>query len=311
MRLDLLGADGVFSSADAAVHGLDGHALGRLVRSGECLRLTRGWYAVTPAEPLTARSRHALTATALGRAHAGRAVVSHHGALVLHGLPTYAVDLDTVHLTLLPRPSGARVPNASARRRGLVIHRPIPGLAPSPPPVTGGSSVTTTVPLAWAVVQTGLVHGPEAALVPADAALARGLVTAERLARAVEGLAGHPGLSAVRAALPHADGRHESPGETRTAYVLRSLGFDLEPQVELTAEGRRYRADFRVRGTRVLVEFDGAVKYADPRALFEEKQREDALRRAGWVVVRVVWSDLADPGRLESRLRRALVQAAA
>lgn len=68
---------------------------------------------------------------------------------------------------------------------------------------------------------------------------------------------------------------------------------------------------FRVRGTRVLVEFDGAVKYADARALFEEKQREDALRRAGWVVVRVVWSDLGDPARLRRRLQQAMAQAAA
>jgi very-short-patch-repair endonuclease len=167
------------------------------------------------------------------------------------------------------------------------------------------------VPPAWAVVQTGLVHGPESALVAADAALSRGLVGTEQLARAVDGLAGHPGMAPVRAALQHADARHESLGETRTAYVLRCLGFDLEPQVELVAEGRRYRADFRVRGSRVLVEFDGAVKYTDRAALFEEKQREDALRRAGWVVVRVVWSDLAQPARLHRRLWEALAHAAA
>ena len=96
--------------------------------------------------------------------------------------------------------------------------------------------------------------------------------------------AGRRGIGPVRAALGHADGRHGSPGESRTAYVLRALGHDVEPQVEVSAEGRRYRADFRVRGTRVLVEFDGQVKYADPTALFEEKRREDALRRTscGW-----------------------------
>lgn len=171
--------------------------------------------------------------------------------------------------------------------------------------------MTTTVPVAWAVVQAGLVHGPESALVAADAALARGLVTTVELAQAVDRLAGHPGLAAVRVALPAADGRHESPGETRTAYLLRALGFEVHPQVELVAEGRRYRADFRIRGTRVLVEFDGAVKYADPRALFQEKQREDALRRAGWVVVRLVWADLADPAEIRRRVRRAIGQAAA
>ncbi|MGO4599444.1 type IV toxin-antitoxin system AbiEi family antitoxin domain-containing protein [Terrabacter sp. 2RAF25] len=312
MRLDLLGAGGVFSAADAAAQGLDGHALSRLVRAGDCLRLTRGWYAVAPAEPVTAQRRHALTATALGRANAARAVVSHHSTLILHGLPTYAVDLDVVHLTSLPRAPGVRVPNASTRRRGLVVHRPVPGLTlspdpdPDPDPGAADPAVTTTVPPAWAVVQTGLVHGPESALVAADAALSRGIVGAEQLTRALDGLAGHPGMAAIRAALGHADGRHESPGETRTAYVLRCLGFDLEPQVELVAEGRRYRADFRVRGTRVLVEFDGAVKYVDRAALFAEKQREDALRRAGWIVVRVVWSDLGEPGRLRRRLATAL-----
>lgn len=311
MRLDLLGADGVFCSADAAAHGLDGHALSRLVRSGVCLRLTRGWYAVAPVTPPSPESLHGLTATALGRANASRAAVSHHSALVLHGLPTYAVDLATVHLTSLPLSSGGRVPNAATRRSGLVIHRPVPGLVVPTATDRVGASVTTTVPLAVAVVQTGLVHGPEAALVAADAAIARGLVNRDKLAGAVERLAGHHGMATVRAALGHADGRHESPGESRTAYVLRCLGFELEPQVEILAEGRRFRADFRVTGTRVLVEFDGAVKYVDRAALFEEKQREDALRRAGWIVVRVVWADLAEPGRLRRRLSNALAQAAA
>lgn len=312
MRLDLLGAHGVFSAADAAVHGIDGHGVARLVRAGECVRLTRGWYAIASAVPPTPEGCHALTATALARANAGRAVVSHHSALVLHGLPTYAVDLDTVHLTSLPQPSGRRVANASSRRRGLVVHRPLPCLGLSPALEVGANLlVTSTVAVAVAVVQTGLVHGPESALVAADAALARGLVTTGAFARAVDGLAGHPGLAAVRAALPAADRRHESPGETRTAYLLRALGFDPEPQVELVAEGRRYRADFRIRGTRVLVEFDGAVKYADPRALFQEKQREDALRRAGWVVVRLVWADLADVAEVRRRVGRAVGQAAA
>lgn len=107
------------------------------------------------------------------------------------------------------------------------------------------------------------------------------------------------------------DGRNESPGETRTAHLLRALGFDVEPQVQLVADGRRYRADFRIRGTKVLVEFDGALKYADdPRNLFEEKRREDALRREGWLVVRLVWDDLRRPAVVLARVRRALQLAA-
>jgi very-short-patch-repair endonuclease len=117
-------------------------------------------------------------------------------------------------------------------------------------------------------------------------------------------------VATVRPVLSFADGRHESPGESRTAFLLRRLGFHLDPQVEVVAEGRRYRADFRFRGTRVLVEFDGAVKYSEPGAVFAEKQREDALRRAGWIIVRLVWRDLASPDVVRRRVNQALALAA-
>ena len=147
---------------------------------------------------------------------------------------------------------------------------------------------------------------------PADSALRAGSVTPAGLTDALADLRHHTGIGAVRAALARADGRHESPGESRTAYVLRCLGFEVEPQLELVADGRRFRADFRVTGTRVLVEFDGAVKYADGRrqTLFEEKRREDALRREGWVVVRLVWADLDDPERVRRLMLDAIARAA-
>jgi very-short-patch-repair endonuclease len=68
----------------------------------------------------------------------------------------------------------------------------------------------------------------------------------------------------------------------------------------------------QIKGTNVLVEFDGALKYADdPRALFREKRREDRLRRLGYVVIRVTWADLEAPGRLIALAREALGTSAA
>ncbi len=138
-------------------------------------------------------------------------------------------------------------------------------------------------------------------------------MTRSDLARALAEFEGHRGVGPVRAALVHADGRHESPGESLTAHVLRGLGHELEPQFEIVADGRTYRADFRIAGTRVLVEFDGRVKYAsgDGSMLFEEKRREDALRRDGWVVVRLVWSDLASPDLVRMRIEQAMAIAVA
>lgn len=106
------------------------------------------------------------------------------------------------------------------------------------------------------------MSGGLSALVSADAALHSGQLSITDLAEALDRFRRHAGIQHVRAALAGADGRHESPGETRAAFVKRLVGFDVEPQVEVVAEGRTYRADFRIVGTRVLVEFDGAVKYA-------------------------------------------------
>lgn len=319
MDLRLIARDGIFSTQDAERVGVDRHALTRLCREGAVVRLTRGWYALVTASAPEGAELHRLTALALGRQFRARAVISHHSLLLVRNLPTYRPDLATVHLTsaVPDRPTVAaaggaasRRPSVTVRRPGLVIHRAVGGLRLAAQ--RRGDGRPGAMPLAHAVVQAGLLSGPVGALVPADAALRAASVTPEGLARAVDDLSHHTGIGPVRVALARADARHESPGESRTAYVLRCLGFEVEPQLEVVAEGRRFRADFRVLGTRVLVEFDGAVKYADGRraTLFEEKRREDALRREGWVVVRLVWADLDDPERVRRLVLDALAQAA-
>ena len=63
---------------------------------------------------------------------------------------------------------------------------------------------------------------------------------------------------------------------------------------------------------RVLVEYDGRVKYGDQSALMAEKRRHDALVETGHRVARVVKEDLAGsrlPDRLLSLLPSALTLA--
>jgi very-short-patch-repair endonuclease len=315
MDLTVIARDGVFGTADALRVGLDAQALRRLIAKGECVRLTTGWFAVTDGSPPDARRLHRLTATALGRQFRSRAAVSHHSRLLPAELPTYRAALETVHLTSVVAPTRTasdgtiRLRSATVRRRGVVIHRPVGLRIPATDRLP--TDRPRCLPVSDSLVQAGLLAGPEAFLVPADAALRRNLVTRADLDRAVERFAGHRGIGPVRAALSLTDARHESPGETRTAHLLRRLGYDLEPQIEVVAGGRRYRPDFRIRETRVLIEFDGAVKYPDrSTTLFEEKQREDALRREGWIVVRLVWADLAQPQLVRSRIDAALAMAA-
>ncbi|WP_109473765.1 hypothetical protein [Ornithinimicrobium cavernae] len=68
-----------------------------------------------------------------------------------------------------------------------------------------------------------------------------------------------------------------------------------------------------LRGHKVIVEFDGLVKYAGldgRRALAAEKMREDRLRRLGYAVVRLTWRDLDNPARVRSLIEAAIRQAA-
>src|SRR5262245_7221977 len=71
------------------------------------------------------------------------------------------------------------------------------------------------------------------------------------------------------------------------------------------------RADFCWPRHRTLGEVDGNVKYAsgDPKVLFDEKLREDALRGQGWELVRWTSGDVEGSfWAVERRLRAAFTR---
>lgn len=205
-------------------------------------------------------------------------------------------------------------------------HRPAAMLHPAvglPPVVAPGGLLT--VPIATAVIQVGLrppVRGaapsPLESLVAADNALHQGLLTGEQLTEAVVAHAGTPGIPGVRTLLAHADGRHESVGETRLAHTMRALGYRFTPQVSVTCAGRRWRTDFELDDFAVAIEFDGLAKYggglANPspdqlrQSLAREKWREDRLRDSGREVVRFVWREADDTRLVRARIDEAILR---
>lgn len=302
MDLDLLAPTGVFSTARARAVGLGRADLRRLLRTGQVTHLHHGWYAVGP-KPDAARF-HGLRVTAALAEYAGSAVATGASALLRLDLPTFRPDLRRVHLELLdPLRYRHRTPD-------LVVH------AASPVSRSLGTTAVATVHPALAAVEAGLGEA-RSFLVPADAALRRSLATMADLSSAVEAAAGRRGVGTLRAVVDQVDGRHESPGETITSYVLRLLGHQLVPQFVVpgtepwTPGGRGYRADFGIVGTRVLVEFDGRVKYASRQDLWDEKQREDRIRALGWEVVRLTWADLRQPTAVAARIAAARARATA
>lgn len=107
----------------------------------------------------------------------------------------------------------------------------------------------------------------------------------------------------------------ESPGESRSRALIHDLGFKPPSlQVPIQTDNGTYRVDFCWEEAKVIGEFDGRVKYFDDRVLngrdprqvlYAEKQREDALRRAGWIIIRWTWQDLNEPARFAALLRKA------
>lgn len=118
-----------------------------------------------------------------------------------------------------------------------------------------------------------------------------------------------------RRAWEFADIRSESPGESLSRALMYELGFPVPAlqQTVRTDEGD-FRLDFCWKERGIIGEFDGRMKYFDDallagedsrEVLYREKLREDALRRAGWTVVRWGWAQLQRPEGLVRRLQKA------
>ena len=122
------------------------------------------------------------------------------------------------------------------------------------------------------------------------------------------------GSCAPRAQRSWASGLSESAGESRTRWLLLTLGLPLpEQQARIMDRDGVFvaRVDFLYRDRRVVVEFDGMLKYDDPAALRQEKLREDRLRELGYEVVRLTWADLADPRGVRRKLMAAFARSLA
>lgn len=285
---------GVFTSAEAERLGVDESALRRLRQRAEVTRVRRDayvlperWDGATPEERLALRTRAVLRTR-------GTDVASHESAVVLHGLPL--IDVPTV-VDVLANVSRTRVAaGLRVHPRGQVEHVVADGYR----------CVPAAVAIAHVVLRSGVRDG----LVPLDAALHSGRVSREDVAAALDALVRRPGdRRRADTVLDRCSALSESPGETLTRLALVDAGFAVRSQVSVADDdGSVGRVDLLV-GDRVVVEFDGAVKYAgaDGRdALVAEKRREDRLRALGYTVVRVTWADLARPEVVVARVRRAM-----
>ena len=140
-----------------------------------------------------------------------------------------------------------------------------------------------------------------------DVLLARGVVDRFQLGRGAVDLGTARGAARARSAAALADGRAESPQESRLRVVLASAGLAAVPQFVVRAAGGAFvaRVDLAFPDARVAVEYDG-VWHAEPGQFAKDRRRLNALVAAGWTVLHVTAADLRDPRTLVDRVKALL-----
>jgi hypothetical protein len=296
---------GVFTVAEAHRAGYGAPEIRSLHACGRWVRLRRGVY--VPVERLAAiegrGQRHVVDCiAALLALDRPTTALSHSSAAWLRGLPVSRATLEQVRLTDPHRwrsGPGYSLVRAPLPERQVIERGPL----------------RLTTP-ARTLVDCAREWPLEDAVIAMDAALLRGLTTPAELLAAAEAAQHWPGAPRAARAVALADGRAESPLETRGR--LRLIGAGLPPddlQMEIRVGGRLVAvADAWYEDAAVAIEFDGRIKYTDPwrgrspeRVLWEEKQREDEVRALDIGVVRITDSSLGPTWHeIDRRLRYLL-----
>ena len=286
-----VGRLGVFTGQEALKVGYRVEDIRVELRTGRWSRLRKGIYIAT--QDLAAaddRERHLIECAAVLLSLGSGPVLSHASAARVHELILpwrYASEVRLSADDQWRRGRGYRVAQAA-----ITADEVQPWLQ------FGVLSVPRT--LVDCAREWSLTDG----VIAIDAALHEQKVTRDELVRAVLAGAHRPGIAQAARALGLADGRAESPLETRGRLALLASGLPRpELQVEIRdAGGLIGRVDGWYEEAAVAVEFDGRVKYTDPRygsspgeVLWKEKRREDQMRALGIRVVRVVNDDLGPP----------------
>jgi hypothetical protein len=279
----------------------------RMRRAGRLTPVRRGSY-VLGAPPEDRDARHALRVQAELAHLADGAVVSHASAAVLHGLPTWGMRLDRVHVTRARRSGG---------RAGRQVHVHTAPLDPDEVETVGGIPVTS---VARTVTDLARTIPFEPAVAVADAALHALINEPEHLAAlqaalvaAVARSAGWRGCPDARRVLAFADARSGSVGESRSRVAIHRAGLPTPVlQWEVIGSAGQWIGfvDFGWPKQRTVGEFDGKEKYgrllkpgqSPADAVYLEKRREDALRAETLSVVRWGWDALSDFASTAARL---------
>ncbi|AXH90034.1 type IV toxin-antitoxin system AbiEi family antitoxin domain-containing protein [Micromonospora aurantiaca] len=295
----LAATQGGFVTAGQALRlGLGREQIRYLVRSGRWTRVSRGCYLPSPAVLTHEALRRAMIRATV--ASLGRGAVAVLGtAAELHGIaglpPTAAihvsVPLDRPHVQRRAEPS-------------LTVHQLT--LAEADVCRAGGVPVTTP---ARTVADVLLRARRYPAVCVLDSALNQRILAENDLSLVLTHLTGRRGAVAARGYLAEADGRAQSPLETRAR--LRCVDGGVPPDVlQLPVRDEDGYllgvGDLAWRGARLIAEADGRGPHLTPQAVYADRFRQNRLVNAGWRILRFTWSDTLRPDYIPQTVKHAL-----
>jgi hypothetical protein len=185
---------------------------------------------------------------------------------------------------VLPRRQGLRVREAALPRRDRYRLHDVRCLRPT----RAVADLLRRLPLAEAVVV-------------ADASRRARLCTEQQLRDELLAHAKLRGVRQARDVLDLSDPRAESPPESRVRLLLVQAGLAPVPQYDVFGPDGDWlaRVDLAFPELRIAVEYDGRAVHERADVFTRDRQRQNALVAAGWVVLRFSAEDL--------RLRKAQI----
>ncbi len=306
---DLIHSDrGYFTRGEFLDSGYTDRDLRAAVRAGLLKRIRHGVYVyATEHANLTVEQQHVVLVRSVADKLGPAVAVSHQSACAVHGLAMYGHPLDKVHVT--------RLDGSAGRNEHGISHHV--GHVTADHDIEEVNGILIMKP-SRAVFEASTVGSVESAIVVMDSGLHQGVVTAQELFELTSRCWNWQGARRARYALTLADGRSESPGESRSRYLFRREGLPV-PQLQVAvydADGQLIGySDFGWLEYHHLGEFDGLIKYGGvpgdfrtpQQVAFEEKRREDAMRSQLLGMSRWTWRDI-DPERERRTARRVAAQ---
>jgi len=225
----------------------------------------------------------------------GEAAVGGTSAAWIFGAKAGRRDADPVRLVV---PIGLSVPH----RRGVVVHRF--DVSACDVAEFCGLRMTTPLRTAWDIAA---IERLDNAVVALDDMLNKGIIDWQLLAGYAADRVRCWGAARARLAISLADGRAESPPESRVRLALVSAELRPRPQWTITDGSGTFvaRVDLGFPAERVAVEYDGGY-HAEPGQLAKDRDRLNKIQEAGWTVVFVTAADLRDLTSVVDRVRGAL-----